>query len=185
MNHVQEELYEVIMQQFEGFSIKNFLFWAIVGVLVIEITVILYEYKRREKGGFFRKFWLGLFVVYLDFLFQITCFRREPGSRIGIATSINEIFLLWRDAKQILYQFLNIVLFLPFGALLTMILKKIQGWRCVLLIVSLSYLCSLVIEVTQMLSGRGYFEAADLLMNVLGGVLGCLIMNTLIKIRKQ
>lgn len=185
MNSVWGELRGLINRQFDGFSIKVFLLLVIAGIAVVYIAVLLYERICKKKIEVSKKTALYLFVVYLNFMFQITYYRRVPGSRTGTETSLKEIILFQQGAEQMLYQFLNIVLFFPLGAILTVLLKEIRGWRRMAIIIGVSYLSSLIIEFTQLLTQRGYFEASDLLMNVLGGAFGCLFMSVLMKIRKR
>ena len=180
-----ENLFDLIGQQFEGMSLKVFMLFAVVGMLGVGIAITLYERSSGKKVDATKKAGYFFLVLYLSFLFQITYYRREPGSRSGITTSLKDIFSFGHDVGQMIYRFLNIVLFVPFGAILTGLLKEISGWRRVVVIISFSYLTSLVIEITQLLTQRGYFEVSDLLMNVLGGLLGCSIASVLIRVRKR
>ena len=181
MNGIIGEICHMIGQQFEGFSMKMFLFMIVVGTLVIYGIILLYEKKSGKKIDRLKKIaYLGL-MIYMSFLFQITYYRREPGSRLGVVTSLQDISVYLRDSEQMMYQILNVLLFAPYGIFFTMILRQIRGWRRILIIISFSYLCSLAIEMTQLLTHRGYFEVADLLMNVLGGLVGCFIAGVLLK----
>lgn len=185
MNRTSEVLSELINQQFDGVSLISFLLVAIIGVAAVYALIVLYERMCGKKVEVSKKIGLYLLVIYLDFLLQMTYFRRPPGSRTGMVTSLKEFIFCQQSAEQMLYQFLNIVLFFPFGAILTVLWKELRGWRRMTVIIGVSYLCSLIIEFTQLLTQRGYFEVTDLLMNVLGGAFGCLFMSVLIKIRKQ
>lgn len=68
----------------------------------------------------------------------------------------------WIDHYDI---FFNALLFLPLGLLLG--LRCCMGRACLL-----TFLCSLAVELLQLLSGRGMFEVSDLLFNTVGGALG-------------
>ena len=80
---------------------------------------------------------------------------------------------------------MNIILFIPYGALLSGLLCEIQLWKRRILILGLSYILSITIEVVQWVSLRGYFEAIDLLMNVLGGMIGYAVVNVILKTKED
>ena len=181
MNSRLVKIFDLVGQQFEGFSMTTFLFVIAIGVSVVYGGMLLYEKRRRSKIDKKKKrAYLGL-VIYISFVLQITCYRREPGSRYGIVTSLQDMPLLLRDTEQMIYQLLNVVLFIPFGIILAVILGEICGWKRMAVIIGGSYIFSLWIELTQLFSQRGYFEVTDLLMNVLGGILGGVIGNSLRK----
>lgn len=80
--------------------------------------------------------------------------------------SVFAFFEALRDGTRIDYYdiFFNAALFLPLGLLLG--LRCSMGRACLL-----TFLCSLAVETLQLLTGRGMFEASDLLFNTLGGAL--------------
>lgn len=181
MNNRFEELYNLIAQQFEGFSMLMFLLVIAVGISVVYVGMLLYEKKNCSKIAKRKKIvYIGL-VIYLSFLFQITYFEREPGSRWGVVTSLYDIPLYFQDVEQIVYQVLNVVLFIPFGIILAEIFRGICKWKKIVVIAGSSYILSLLIELTQLLSKRGYFEVTDLLMNVFGGLIGGVLGSVLKK----
>ena len=90
--------------------------------------------------------------------------------RQGTASPDGSVFAFFKkllDGTWIDYYdiFFNALLFLPLGLLLG--LRCAWGRACLL-----TLLCSLAVETLQLLSGRGMFEASDLLFNTVGGALG-------------
>lgn len=63
----------------------------------------------------------------------------------------------------------NILLFVPFGALMTGFAKKMRG---ALASFGLSFTASLGFEIIQFLYGIGEFDVDDIILNVLGALLG-------------
>lgn len=88
----------------------------------------------------------------------------------------------WRDIRRdgVFGNFIgNICMFVPIGFFLPMISNAFQKWYRVFLIGSLF---SFVIEVTQLLTARGYFESDDVILNVIGVMTGyffCVQINRL------
>ncbi len=65
----------------------------------------------------------------------------------------------------------NVAAFMPFGFILPMLRFSNRRWYVIVL---LSFLCSLCIEILQLVSMRGSFDVDDLMLNTLGGFLGYL-----------
>lgn len=65
----------------------------------------------------------------------------------------------------------NIILFCPLGFLVPLILPRFSKVRH---IAAIAFGASLLLELVQLLTGLGSFDVDDLLLNVLGGVLGVL-----------
>ena len=117
---------------------------------------------------------LMLLAGYACFLFQITFYNREEGSRSGIFTHIS----MWLKSgspdlsNQMIYDLLNVCLFVPWGALIALFRGREKIGRKLFLTTCYSFLTSFCIEVIQLLTHRGYFELMDILTNVTGGILG-------------
>lgn len=63
----------------------------------------------------------------------------------------------------------NILAFLPFGLLGPLVLRRLRKFRAVFFY---SFLLSLIIELVQGYLGVGVMDVDDLILNVLGGVIG-------------
>ena len=53
------------------------------------------------------------------------------------------------------------------------------------LVTLISLIASLIIEVTQLLTGRGYYEVQDLVTNTLGGLCGWLIFAIIYNVGRR
>lgn len=134
-----------------------------------------------------------LFLLYLFVLVKVTLFRTAVtlfdvyfGDQNGYVTSWSTAFeranfvpfysvyyyLISRQeplAVGLINVFGNILLFIPFGLLLPLALRRFRTLRSALLVMGLT---SLFFEVTQMLLVIGVFDIDDVLFNVAGGLLG-------------
>lgn len=45
-----------------------------------------------------------------------------------------------------------------------------------------SFLSTSMIEITQFITGRGFFEVLDIITNVMGGVIGCILASICIPV---
>ena len=117
---------------------------------------------------------LPFLVFYLSFVITITLTKRATGT----AEKYN-LQLFWSYRKiyagsyaLIAQIFWNIVLFIPIGAMFSLIWKKKSFW----LYIGCGLLLSLGIEILQLLMHRGLFEFDDMLHNTIGMILGVLLV---------
>jgi glycopeptide antibiotics resistance protein len=118
---------------------------------------------------------LYLFAVYCFLVLFLTILSREPGSRIGVRLGVLDTFS--RYPAYNVYPLENILLFVPFGILFPLLRKEFNRK---LYCFGAGFLSSLLIELIQYVSKRGYAETDDILMNFIGTVIGFY----LVKIRK-
>lgn len=118
-------------------------------------------------------------MVYLLFLACITLLGRT-----GAPTGMNLTpFSSWRKAwyqaspSEWRYIIFNIIAFIPLGFLLPLCSGWFDRWLKILLS---GFLCSLLIEASQLLTGRGLFETDDLIHNTLGTVIGYGLLTLLL-----
>lgn len=135
-----------------------------IGVLVFALLWALFRLRGRRVS---RPGLLLLWLIYLPMLLILTYFEREAGSRHGISLVPFETLGGPRANSYVLE---NVFLFLPFGILMAGTFKPLRRpWLGLLL----GAVCSLGIEVSQLVTQRGYFQVDDILMNSLGAGLGC------------
>jgi glycopeptide antibiotics resistance protein len=110
-----------------------------------------------------------IFIIYVLIILYITIFSRNPGNEYIFKP------LLWEYKKRMWHDiFLNILLFVPMGALcdVNRLWKKI----------ACGFLLSVFVEILQYYFMLGYCELDDMLNNTIGTVLGCIsayIINSL------
>ncbi|MCR5459438.1 MAG: VanZ family protein [Acetatifactor sp.] len=168
--------------------------FAAVGVLIVMtvLSLFLFGYfviyqkwmKGQKKLSGRRVAWWCVFSCYGFVVLSATLFMRYPSA---MNDQVYPLFSSYYDSlilgdmgswRNILY---NYAMFMPLGFLLPLGWKKMQRSRRILLI---GFLCSLLIECTQLLTHRGMFEADDLLGNTLGALIGFglfLLLRKLVK----
>ena len=135
----------------------------LLGLILFFITKIIL-FKSNKSSHYFYKF---IFLIYLLALVHITLFEREPGSRTAISLTLFETL---GGSRNNAYVIENVLLFIHFGFLPATLFRPMRN-----LVLSLmaGAFCSLMIETTQLITQRGYFQVDDILMNSIGTVIGC------------
>lgn len=131
---------------------------------------------------------LPLFISYLAIMLNITFLEREMGSRVGISL---KLFETMGGPQSNAYVLENILLFIPFGILAAHLHRKSRkrrivnrevsdGFKVILSICGsivkitlIGMVCSLGIETLQLITGKGYFQLDDIVMNTIGTCIGC------------
>ena len=149
------------------------------------ILAVCYAVCRRQG----RRFPWGkavcalLLVGWAAVTVFVTLLRSEPNEFAARQCNL-QLFLAWREAYQRftlqiwLNVLLNITLFVPLGFLLPLLLSKLfRKWYAAL---GAGFGVSLLIELTQLFTGRGMCDVDDLFTNTLGAMLGwCAVMFVL------
>ncbi len=126
-----------------------------------------------------------LFIIYCFFILYMTILNRDAK-----ATHSADLRLMWSyrewlsgsatGKKDVWQNIQNILLFIPFGSMLT--ISK-HGWKTVL-IGAVTF--TLLIEAAQYFFGLGLCELDDVLCNTLGAMIGFWLMKTITRmIEKQ
>lgn len=117
----------------------------------------------------------ALFGIYCSYLISLTLSGREPGSRSGFANFIPFSCISFENGVPITVME-NFILFVPFGFFMPCVWKYFRGfWRILLC----GFSASLAIESAQLLTGRGYFDVDDIILNTLGAIIGYVIFSAL------
>lgn len=137
------------------------------------------------------KLMFGVYIICLTyFLFFAESTGRNFESRtyhynLELFKEINR-FIRYRHILGKGAVFLNLVgnvaAFLPFGFFLPILHPKCRSF---LYTVFFSFEFSLVVETIQLVSKVGSFDVDDLLLNTIGGGLGCLIFLGMNRIRRR
>ncbi len=148
--------------------------YAPYGILIGSLMYILLVWIRRKRSGKQEgTFYLVemLFWVYVAIVMAITFFSREGGGTTGkIDLQIGSS--LGINSRNNAYIAENVLLFIPFGFLLGIVWKKERGFIDHL---CMGFLTSFGIECLQLVSGRGIFQADDIITNTIGAFVGYLI----------
>ena len=139
--------------------------------------------------------------AYICVLLSITFFNREPGSRGDINLSLELTSILLKTIKQsitsgqilkftdllffnlsmqgqlgfFIYYILNILLFIPWGFILSFAYYKENMLKRFYMPTIYSIITSGCIEIGQLITKRGYFEVEDLITNIAGGIMGAIL----------
>ncbi len=142
-------------------------------VIFLSIVVILriaYLKHNSKKIIFYKEILFLVFLAYLLLLYQLVTFKEIEFSSSNLIP-FREILRYELGSKGFYNQVLgNILLLIPFGFFVTDYVK-ITKLR---IIFFLTLLTSLVIESTQYFIGR-CFDIDDIILNVLGGIIGFLL----------
>ncbi len=160
--------------------IKNI--WpTLVIFIVVLITVRLYYFKLNGKKIIFYKEFMNLiFLIYVLLLFELVT-NRELGYGGVNLVPFTEIFR-YKIGSHLFYQNVigNIALFIPFGYFISSYINS----KKTIHIFIISLITSLTIEIVQLQIGRS-MDIDDIMLNVLGGILGYLIYVGLSAIKKR
>lgn len=122
----------------------------------------------------------ALFFTYLAVIMVITFFSRESGSRRGMDL---ELFSTWGiNDRNNAFVIENVLLFVPYGIFCPLASGHFRSFGNCL---AMGALTSLLVELLQLLTGRGYFQVDDILTNILGTVAGYLVYFLFWGIRRR
>ncbi|BCN32266.1 VanZ family protein [Anaeromicropila herbilytica] len=108
-----------------------------------------------------------LSIAYGILVLDITVISRPAGSR----DQVNLILFgtIGDNACMNSYVIENILLFIPLGILAPIVINKMRYFRYTIIF---GLFCSMMIEIIQLITERGYFQLDDLIMNTLGAGIG-------------
>ncbi len=153
---------------------------ALLALVTFDTTYLLLYRKKRKSTEVFRKssqFLLYLLFFYLTFAFYLTVLSRPTGSRTRV--DLMPFATMSVRAAGNVYAAENILLFIPFGFLyrfLPFTVNKLG--RCF----RSGIILSVFIEMVQFITGRGYLQTDDVILNTFGCIIGYIIGNQLIKL---
>lgn len=139
----------------------------------IKITSALYS---KEKIIIYKELKNLIYIIYCFALFNLvttTDFESFSNNLIPF----KEI-MRYQTTSILFYRNVigNIALFVPFGFIITDMLKEKAGKINVFITLLITFLTSLTIETIQMFIGRS-FDIDDIILNITGGAVGFLIYH--------
>ena len=166
-------------------AFKQYVPYAITtGVIAIAAFCIIYKLK---SGDSFQKIILDhkkkLLLYFITYIYCfsavfITFLSREPGSREGLDLRLFSTFS--KRFSDNIYPVENIILFIPLGLLLPTLWQR---FRNIFYCLAAGFLFSLLIELSQYITKRGFCQIDDILTNTLGTLLGFGLFNSLILVK--
>lgn len=173
------DLFKYIRQQSKGISIERFLIMWLIGIIIVHLVCMIYSKIKGIKYSWKKEIWWILLIGYTCFGCQITLLRREAGSRGSVYSNLTFGSLTggFYRRQQFFYSLLNVLFFVPWGALWGIYRWNDTTLKRIFMVTSYSFLASFMIEMIQLLTGRGFFELSDFVMNVSGGMIGSVIVS--------
>lgn len=174
------DLYQIFITHNRSWSVRETIIFFLLLFLIVGLLLRQLKYGKLEKTQFFVVIALYVFV---SIVFGSTVFTRTSGKRMY------ELIPFWSWRKVIFEHdfmlleenLLNMLLFVPIGGLLELCLKRIK-WKQA---ASIGLGISVVIELSQLILCRGWFEWDDMIHNTLGCVCGYLIVKKLYVLKRK
>ncbi len=149
----------------------------IISMVIIISMRLIYLIKYQKQIILYKELIDLLFIIYVLCLFHVVTFEDVSFNKSNL-TPFTEIFRYPLGSKLFIKNVIgNVCLFFPYGFFITYYLKLKKQKS----IIALSLLVSITIETTQLLIGR-VLDIDDILLNIIGGLLGFYIYHTLTKI---
>ncbi len=147
--------------------------WPMLVVFIVVMILLRFFYlqNHKEKFCFYKEFKHLAAIIYIWLLFEILTMT-ELNSTGGINLNpLSEIFRYKIGTKMFNYNvFGNILIFIPFGYLIGEYVNPKKIWP----IIITTLVTSGVVEFVQLKIGRS-FDIDDVILNVIGGIIGYFI----------
>lgn len=176
---------ELILGQMDGLNPILFFVMILIGYIFLQLLWLLGNKYKEIYIPLNYKLVRIFFLVYLCFIFQITLCNRETGSRDSISIIPFQNIFHWTgelNESRLLYALLNCLMFVPYGFFISFFKSCYRWEQMFLLITSKSFLLSGLIEITQLITSRGFFETEDLICNTVGGIFGYILFLMLVNV---
>lgn len=139
-----------------------------ISVVVLASLRIFDIVKNKKEFCFHKEIFVLIFIIYILCLFQVVTYQDNNYAAGNNLIPFQEIFRHPVGSRLFLKNVLgNILLFLPYGFFISHYLKEKKTFP----ILILTLIVSVAVESTQLMIGR-VFDIDDILLNVVGGVLG-------------
>ena len=169
------------------FSLFLFITIIIATFFFLLIINIFYKIHLHKNLQTYKLIILFDFLSYLAFIFEVGLFSRTQGQPSNVyllpfrflfsGSSITRM-------RLIIFAALNLLYFIPYGFLLGFMTTKMKPAVSMYISLCISFITSFSLEFLQYISKRGHFETEDIILNALGGFLGCIIYLVLYYIYK-
>ena len=122
----------------------------------------------------------SLLIAYILFLLYFAVISREPADNYAARL---KVFWGYFHPSGNGYRdvWLNLLCYIPIGVLVSLIVKEYKIGKAMLV----GIFISMIIEFSQLIWKRGYFDVDDLLNNVVGAFIGALLVVLAMRIQKK
>ena len=144
----------------------------VICTIIIVILRIAYLIKNRQNFIFYKEVFMLFFIVYMMCLFYVVTFQDIDVVKSGYNIIPFKEMFRYKIGSRLFFKNVigNLLMFIPFGFFTAYILREIK-LRWVFII---TLIISIAIEIIQTKIGR-IFDIDDVILNVVGGVVGFLI----------
>ena len=147
--------------------------WPVIMIFLVTMISLRFFYWRthREKMSLYKEFFSIVAVIYVFLLFQLlTKVELNHGSGFNFIP-FAEILRYEFGSKLFYYNVVgNIVIFMPFGYFIADYIKSKNIFPALII----SGIVSATVEFVQLNIGRS-FDIDDIILNILGGIIGYLL----------
>ncbi len=157
--------------------------WPMLVVFIATISCIRFFYiqNHHEKFVFYKEVVYLISIIYIWLLFTILTMT-ELNNYSGMnLVPFSEILRYKVGTSGFYYNVIgNILIFLPFGYLIGVYIKPKKIWP----IIITTIMTSTIVEFVQLKIGRS-FDIDDIILNIIGGIIGYLLYIGLSAIHKR
>ncbi|MBQ7030983.1 MAG: VanZ family protein [Bacilli bacterium] len=157
--------------------------WPMLVVFIVAIALLRFFYLQthREKFCFHKEFTYLISIIYIWLLFEILTMTELNGTSGMNLVPFSEIMRYEFGTKMFNYNvFGNMIIFIPFGYLIGQYVNPKKVWPVIIT----TLLTSGVVEFVQLRIGRS-FDIDDIILNVVGGIIGYLLYIGLSAINRR
>ena len=179
LNMIIHHISKVIVEYYVSTGIF-FIFTAIIVYISGKIGFEKFVFEIKEK--FLKDFsykWKILFFTYSYFILDKTLISRNIGNINNFEYAFKGSWLfLVKDTWNRVQAIENIIFFIPFSFFLLLGFYNLKEGKLKLFkeIVLISFKISLFIELLQLISTLGTFQLSDMVYNILGGIIGYILV---------
>lgn len=150
-------------------GVINFTWPMVVISIIILVSIrVCYLIKSKERLVLYKELSMLIFGIYILCLFQVVTFQDDVSWATNNFIPFKEIMRYNITSRLFFKNVLgNMIMFLPFGFFVSFYLKSEK----ITLPLFLILIASISIEIVQLLIGR-VFDVDDIILNILGGLLG-------------
>ncbi len=151
----------------------------LASVILISLR-ITYLIQNKKKFILFEEFMNFSFIIYILIIFQVVTYQDVSTSGANYMP-FKEIFR-YSLGSQLFFKNVigNMIIFIPFGLFTAYYLKL----KKIINVLILSIVASFTIETIQLIIGR-VFDIDDIILNVLGAVIGYFLYKFAIRIQSK
>lgn len=153
----------------------------LISTIIIVSFRVAYVLKNHIRFVLYQDLLMLSFIIYVLCLFQVVTFQDTVSWSSNNFIPFREIFRYDFGSQLFVKNVLgNMILFLPFGFFVSYYLKSKKDFLPVIL----TLIASCSIETVQMVIGR-VFDIDDIILNLLGGIIGFFLYYLLVKIGRK